>query len=93
LNLNYATIIKHDIDKLLATCFIKPIKEATWLSSIVIMLKKNGKLKICVDFRKFNIATKKDPYSLSFTNEIINIVVDMRFIHFYMVFVDTIKFL
>ncbi len=38
------------------------------------MFKKNGKLKICVDFRKFNVATKKDPYSLPFTNEIINII-------------------
>jgi hypothetical protein len=37
--------------------------------------KKNGKLKICVDFRKLNAATKKGPYSLPFTNEVINIVV------------------
>jgi hypothetical protein len=26
--------------------------------------KKNGKLRICVDFRKLNAATKKDPYPL-----------------------------
>jgi hypothetical protein len=75
LNPNYATIVKHDIDKLLATCFIKPIEEATGLSSIVIVLKKNGKFKICVDFRKLNAATKKDPYLLPFTDEVINIVV------------------
>jgi hypothetical protein len=29
--------------------------------------KKNGKLKICVDFRKLNKATKKDPYPLPFS--------------------------
>ncbi len=28
------------------------------------MPKKNGKLKICVDFGKLNVVTKKDPYSL-----------------------------
>jgi hypothetical protein len=33
-----------------------------WLSPIVVVPKKNGKLKICVDFKKFNVATKKDPY-------------------------------
>jgi len=38
------------------------------------MPKKNGKLKICVDFRKLNVATKKDPYSLPFADEVINIV-------------------
>jgi hypothetical protein len=75
LNPNYAIIVKHDIDKLLVTCFIKPIEKATWLSSIVIVLKKNGKLKICVDFRKLNATTKKDPYLLPFTDEVINIVI------------------
>jgi len=37
--------------------------------------KKNGELKICIDFRKLNAATKKDPYPLSFTDEVLNIVV------------------
>ncbi len=39
------------------------------------MLKKNGKLKICVNFKKLNVATKKDPYLLLFINEVINIVI------------------
>jgi len=42
LNPNYAAIIKHDIDKLLAACFIKPIEEATWLSLMVVVPKKMG---------------------------------------------------
>jgi hypothetical protein len=59
---------------LLAASFIKPIEKAIWLSPIVVMPKKNGKLRIYVDFRKLNVATKKDPYLLPFTNEVINIV-------------------
>ncbi len=54
---------------------MKPIEEATWLSPIVVMPKKNEKLKICVDFGKLNVATKKYPYLLPFTNEVINIIV------------------
>jgi hypothetical protein len=54
--------------------FIKLVEEATWLSLIVIVPKKNGKSIICVDFRKFNEATKKDPYLLPFINEVINTV-------------------
>jgi len=38
------------------------------------MLKKNGKLRICVDFRKLNRPTKKNPYPLPFSNEVLNIV-------------------
>jgi hypothetical protein len=32
--------------------------------------KKNGKFIICVDFKKLNITTKKDPYLLPFTDEV-----------------------
>ncbi len=31
-------------------------------------------MKICFNFNKLNAITKKDPYSLPFTNEVINIV-------------------
>ncbi len=37
LNPNYVAIVKHDIDKLLATKFIQPVEEATWLSPIVLV--------------------------------------------------------
>ncbi len=60
---------------MLVAGFLKLVEEATWLSPIVVVPKKNGKFRICVDFRKFNAPTKKDPYSLPFINEVINIVV------------------
>jgi hypothetical protein len=75
LNPNYATIIKQVINKLLTIGFIKCVKEATWLSPIVIVPKKNGKLKMCIDFRKLNATTKKDPYPLPFTYEVLSIVI------------------
>jgi hypothetical protein len=51
------------------------VDEATCLSLIVIVPKKNGKLKICVDFKKLNVATKKDFFPLPFTDEIRNTMV------------------
>jgi len=75
LNLNYVIVVKQDIDKLIAPKFIQLVEEATWLSPIVIVPKKNGKLKICIDCKKLNVATKKDPYPLPFTDEMLNIVV------------------
>jgi hypothetical protein len=38
------------------------------------MLLKNEILKICVDFIKLNTATKNDPYSLPFIDEVTNII-------------------
>jgi hypothetical protein len=74
LNPKYTTIIKQDIDKLLVVRFILSVEEATWLSPIVIVPKKNGKLKIYINFQKVNVATKKDPYPLPFTNEMLNTI-------------------
>jgi hypothetical protein len=45
------------------------------LSPIIVVPRKNGKLKISIDFKKLNVATKKDPYPLPFTNEVLNTVV------------------
>jgi hypothetical protein len=69
-------VIKQNIDKSLDVGFIKPIEEATvWLSSIMVIPKKNGKLKIYVDFKNRKVLTKEDPYLLPFTDEVINIVI------------------
>ncbi len=57
---------------MLTNSFSKLVEKAIWLSPIVVMPKKNWKLRICVDFGKLNAATKKDPYSLPFTDEVIN---------------------
>jgi len=86
LNPNYVAIVKEDINKLLVVDFIKPIKEATWLSPIVIVPKKNGKLKIYIDFRKLNATTNKDLYLLPFMDEVINTIMCMEFITFWIGF-------
>jgi hypothetical protein len=58
-----------------STRFIQPIEEATWLLPTMLMLKKNGKLRSCVDFKKLNKATKKNPYPLPFSEKVLNIVI------------------
>jgi hypothetical protein len=44
LNPNYVVTMKQDINKLLTTRLIQLVEEVTWLSPIVVVLKKNGKL-------------------------------------------------
>ena len=57
MNPNYAQRVKEELDRLLKVGFIYPIDRATWLSPIVIVPKKNMKLRVCVDYRKLNAAT------------------------------------
>ncbi len=42
------------------------IKENTspWASPIVLVLKKNGKIRPCVDYRRVNAITRKDAYAI-----------------------------
>jgi hypothetical protein len=40
----------------------------------VVVSKKNGKLRIWMDFRKLNVAKKNEPYPLPFTKEILDMV-------------------
>jgi hypothetical protein len=59
---------------LLVVGIIQSVEEVTWLSPIVVIPKKNGKLRTCIDFKKLNAATKKDPYPLPFTNEVLSTI-------------------
>ena len=49
-NENFARKIKEEIDKLLEAEFIYEIEHTEWVSSIVVVPKKNGKLHVCVNF-------------------------------------------
>jgi hypothetical protein len=60
---------------LLAIGSVQYVKEATWLSRIVVIPKKNDKLRICINFIKLNAATKKEPYPLPFIDEILNTII------------------
>jgi hypothetical protein len=41
MNPNYGMIVKQNLNKLLAISFIEPMEQATWLSLIMVLLKKN----------------------------------------------------
>jgi hypothetical protein len=74
MNPNYIAVMKQDLDNFLIVVFIVPMEKTTWLSPIVVVLKKNGKFRICMDFRKLNVAKKTEPYPLPFMEEILNMV-------------------
>ncbi|MCO5580005.1 hypothetical protein L7F22_033871 [Adiantum nelumboides] len=74
MNPNYAKQVKEEIDKLLAVGFIYPLDEVTWLSPIVVVPKKNAKIRVCVDYRKLNAATLIDPFSLPFCDTLLDAV-------------------
>nr|CAD1825883.1 unnamed protein product [Ananas comosus var. bracteatus] len=58
--------------KLIEAGFIREEKYANWIASIVPVKKKNGQIRICVDFRDFNKACPKDDFPLPITELMID---------------------
>ena len=61
-----------EVNKLLRAGFIYPVENSEWVSPMVVMPKKNGKWRVCVDYKPLNAATKRDHFPLPFQDEILN---------------------
>jgi len=75
MNPNYTLRIRENLDKLLDVGFIYLIQTTRWLSPLVIVPKKNGRLRICVDYQKLKAQTKKDPFMLPFLDSVLDSIV------------------
>ncbi|XP_071904292.1 uncharacterized protein [Coffea arabica] len=60
-------LIENEINRLIEAGFIREVKYPTWISSIVPIRKKNGQIRVCVDFRDLNEACPKDDFPLPIT--------------------------
>eukprot|EP00253_Pinus_taeda_P030398 PITA_30398 len=69
MNPNLREIVKEDLQKLLNINFIYPISDSRWVSPLVIVPKKNGKWRLCIDYRELNKATLKDHFPFPFIDQ------------------------
>ena len=72
MNPTFKEIVKEELQKLLDLWFIYPISNSEWVSPLVLVPKKNGKWRICVDYRELNKATKKDHFPLPFIDQVLD---------------------
>ena len=64
--------INEEIEKLLKAKFIMTIRYVQWLANIVPVMKKNRKLRVCVDFRDFNVSTPKNMYVMPIVDTLVD---------------------
>ncbi|MCO5568705.1 hypothetical protein L7F22_022404 [Adiantum nelumboides] len=68
------TALKEEVDKILNAGFIVPVDNAEWVSPVVVTPKKDGRWRVCIDYKPLNAVTKMDPYPLPFIDRLLDAV-------------------
>lgn len=66
--------MKVELNKLIESNIIFPIKHTSWVSNLVPVRKKNGEIRLCVNFHDLNKASLKDHYPLPSMEQILQVV-------------------
>ncbi|XP_070035745.1 uncharacterized protein [Nicotiana tomentosiformis] len=61
---NISDKIKEEATKQLKAGVIRVVRYTTWLANLVLLPKKDGKTRVCVDYRDLNKASPKDNFPL-----------------------------
>jgi hypothetical protein len=56
--------MEKEIKKMLDAKIIIPLRYSEWIANLVPVRKKNGEIRLCVDFRNLNKCSRKDNYPL-----------------------------
>src|SRR3954468_4507332 len=65
-------VIETEVKKLIDSGFIREEQHPDWVANVITIAKKNGKIRICIDFQNLNDACSKDEFPLPITKVMID---------------------
>ena len=65
-------IVNEEVQKLLKIGSIREVKYPDWLANVVVVPKKNGKHRVCIDFTDLNKACPKDSFPLPHIDSLVD---------------------
>ena len=83
--------MKDEVERLLKAGFIRTAWYVEWLFNVVPVVKKNGKLRVCIDFKNLNLATPKDEYPMPVADQLVDAVAASDFCSLWMGIRDIIR--
>ena len=76
-------IIQTEVNNLLRVGFIREVKYREWLANVVVVPKKGGKWRVCVDYTGLNEACPKDSFLLPRIDQIVDASVEHGMLSFF----------
>jgi hypothetical protein len=65
--------VKQEVDKLVECGIFEPIRHSQWASPLVVVPKKNGEFRLCIDYKgTVNTVIERDQYPLPRLNDILS---------------------
>jgi hypothetical protein len=74
--------VKKEVERLMDANFIRPCRYVEWISNIIPVYKKNGQMRVCIDFRDLNRATPMDGYPMLVADLLVDAAVGHKVISF-----------
>ena len=71
-----------EVNKLLATNFIKEVYYLEWLANVIMVKKANRKWRMCVDFMDLNNACSKDSFPLPKIDQLMDSTAEHKLLTF-----------
>ncbi|KAG5516717.1 hypothetical protein RHGRI_037452 [Rhododendron griersonianum] len=68
----HADAVNEEVERLLDAGAIREVQYPTWLSNPVVVKKKNGKWRVCIDFTDLNDACPKDCFPCPWINQLVD---------------------
>ena len=81
----HAKAVREEVTRLKQAKDIKEVFYLEWLVNTVVVKKKSGKWRVCVDFTDLNKACSKDPFPMPKIDQLVDVIVG----HPRMSFLDT----
>ena len=91
MKLEWTLQIKEEVKKQYNAGLLKVVNYLEWLANVVLVPKKDGKVRMCVDFRDLNKANPKDDFPLPHIDILVDNTVSHALLSFWTDFQGTIR--
>jgi hypothetical protein len=74
--------IGEELERLLATYSIKEVQHPDWIANPVLVPKKNGKWRMCIEYTSLNKAFSKDLFPLPCIDQVVDLTTGCELLSF-----------